>query len=36
VLAYSDVFLLAGVVAFAVVPFCFFLSGKKGGFGAVH
>lgn len=36
VLAYSDVFLLAGVVAFAVVPFCFFLSGKKGGAGAVH
>ena len=36
VLAYSDVFLLAGVVAFAVVPFCFLLSGKKGGVGAVH
>jgi DHA2 family multidrug resistance protein len=36
VLAYSDVYRLAGVVAFAVVPFCFFLSGKKGGFGAVH
>lgn len=36
VLAYSDVFLLAGAVAFAVVPFCFFLSGKKGGVGAVH
>jgi MFS transporter, DHA2 family, multidrug resistance protein len=31
VLAYSDVYHLAGVVAFAVVPFCFFLSGKKGG-----
>jgi DHA2 family multidrug resistance protein len=36
VLAYSDVFLLAGVVAFAVVPVCFFLSGKKGGAGAAH
>jgi MFS transporter, DHA2 family, multidrug resistance protein len=36
VLAYSDVFLLAAVVAFAVVPFCFFLSGKKGGVGAAH
>jgi MFS transporter, DHA2 family, multidrug resistance protein len=36
VLAYSDVFLLAGVVAFAVVPFCFFLSPKKGGAGAAH
>jgi DHA2 family multidrug resistance protein len=28
VLAYSDVYLLAAVLAFAVVPFCFFLSGK--------
>jgi MFS transporter, DHA2 family, multidrug resistance protein len=36
VLAYSDVYLLAAVVAFAVVPFCFFLSGKKGSVGAVH
>jgi MFS transporter, DHA2 family, multidrug resistance protein len=36
VLAYSDVFLLAAVVAFAVVPFCFLLSGKKGGAGAMH
>jgi len=36
VLAYSDVFLLAAVVAFAVVPFCFLLSGTKGGGGAVH
>jgi MFS transporter, DHA2 family, multidrug resistance protein len=36
VLAYSDIYLLAGVVAFAVVPFCFFLSGTKGGGGAVH
>ncbi len=36
VLAYSDVYLLAALVAFAVVPFCFFLSGKKGGAGAVH
>jgi MFS transporter, DHA2 family, multidrug resistance protein len=33
VLAYSDVFLFAGIVAFAVVPFCFFLSPKKGGGG---
>jgi DHA2 family multidrug resistance protein len=37
VLAYSDVFLLAAMVAFAVVPFCFFLSGKKGsGGGPAH
>jgi MFS transporter, DHA2 family, multidrug resistance protein len=36
VLAYSDVFLLAGVVAFTVVPFCFLLSGTKGGGGAMH
>jgi DHA2 family multidrug resistance protein len=36
VLAYSDVFLFAGVVAFAVVPVCFLLSGTKGGGGAVH
>jgi hypothetical protein len=27
---------LAGVVAFAVIPFCFLLSGTKGGGGAVH
>ncbi|MGH6847482.1 MAG: DHA2 family efflux MFS transporter permease subunit [Methylocella sp.] len=31
VLAYSDVFFFAGMVAFTVVPFCFFLSAKKGG-----
>ncbi|HUZ90865.1 MAG TPA: DHA2 family efflux MFS transporter permease subunit [Methylocella sp.] len=37
VLGYSDVFLYAAVVAFAVVPFCFFLSGVKGGGGgAMH
>jgi DHA2 family multidrug resistance protein len=36
VLAYSDVYLFAAVVAFAVIPFCFFLSGKKGGAGAGH
>jgi DHA2 family multidrug resistance protein len=36
VLAYSDVYLLAAGVAFAVVPFCFFLSGKKGSGHAVH
>jgi hypothetical protein len=36
VLAYSDVYRLAAVVAFALVPFCFFLSGKKGGVGAAH
>ncbi|MGH6849758.1 MAG: DHA2 family efflux MFS transporter permease subunit [Methylocella sp.] len=36
VLAYSDVFLLAATVAFAVVPFCLFLSGTKGGAGAAH
>ena len=32
----SDVYLLAAVMAFAAVPFCFLLSGKKGGVGAVH
>jgi DHA2 family multidrug resistance protein len=37
VLAYSDVFVVAGVVAFAVIPFCFLLSGMKGGgSGSVH
>jgi DHA2 family multidrug resistance protein len=37
VLGYSDVFLFTAVVAFAVVPFCFFLSGTKGGSrGAAH
>ena len=29
VMAYSDVFLVFSAVAFAVVPFCFMLSGKK-------
>ena len=35
-LAYSDVFFYAGIVAFCVVPFCFFLTGKRavGGPGA--
>jgi len=33
VLGYSDVFLLAGAVAFAVAPLCFLLSGVKGGGG---
>ena len=37
ILAYSDVFLYAAIVSFAVVPFCFFLSPTKGGRGAaVH
>ncbi|VFU09658.1 Drug resistance transporter, EmrB/QacA subfamily [Methylocella tundrae] len=39
ILAYSDVFLYVGVVAFCVVPFCFFLTNKKAGGGpaaAVH
>jgi DHA2 family multidrug resistance protein len=38
VLAYSDVFFLLAIVAFAVVPFCFLLSGKtaSGGAGAAH
>lgn len=37
VLAYSDVFLFTAAVAFAVVPFCFILSGVKGsGRGAAH
>ena|ERR1700730_10679063 len=31
VLGYSDVFLYAATVAFAVVPLCFVLSGLKGG-----
>jgi DHA2 family multidrug resistance protein len=31
VLGYSDIFLFIAVVSFAVVPFCFFLSGVKGG-----
>lgn len=36
-LAYSDVFLYCAIVAFAVVPFCFFMSsGKGGGGGAMH
>jgi DHA2 family multidrug resistance protein len=34
VLAYSDVFLLLAVLAFAVVPLCFLLSGKKASGGA--
>ena len=38
ILAYSDVFLTFSVVAFAVVPFCFLLSGRKAGMsaGAAH
>jgi DHA2 family multidrug resistance protein len=36
VLAYSDVYLFAAVVAFAVIPYSFFLSGKKGGVSAGH
>ncbi len=38
ILAYSDVFLYAGIVAFCVVPFCFFLTNKRvsGGPGAAH
>jgi len=34
VMAYSDVFLLCSIVAFAMVPFCFLLSPIKGGRGA--
>jgi DHA2 family multidrug resistance protein len=34
VLAYSDVFILMALVAFAVVPFCFLLSGKTPEAGA--
>ena len=36
ILAYSDVFLYTGIVAFCVVPFCFFLTSKTavGGPGA--
>ncbi len=34
VLGYADVFLYAGIVAFCVVPFCFFLTGKKAAGGA--
>jgi len=37
VLGYSDVFIYTAIVAFAVVPLCFFLSGVKGGGrGAAH
>ena len=37
VLGYSDVFFYTAMVAFAVMPFCFFLSGMKGGEGgAMH
>lgn len=37
VLGYSDVFRYTAIVAFAVVPFCFFLSRTKGGSrGASH
>jgi DHA2 family multidrug resistance protein len=37
ILGYSDVFLFAAIVAFAAVPFCFFLSSMKGsGRGAAH
>lgn len=37
VLAYADVLFYAGLVAFAVVPFCFFLSGvKRSGGGPAH
>jgi MFS transporter, DHA2 family, multidrug resistance protein len=38
-LGYSDVFLYLSVIAFCVVPFCFFLTNKKAGGGspgAVH
>ncbi len=33
-LAYSDVFLVSGLISFAVVPFCILLSPRKGGGGA--
>ncbi|PNG26160.1 DHA2 family efflux MFS transporter permease subunit [Methylocella silvestris] len=39
ILAYSDVFLYTGIVAFCIVPFCFFLTGKKAAgsaAGAAH
>jgi MFS transporter, DHA2 family, multidrug resistance protein len=37
VLAYSDVFIFAAIVAFAVVPLCYFVSSTKGGGrGATH
>jgi DHA2 family multidrug resistance protein len=38
ILAYSDVFFYTGIVAFCVVPFCFFLTNKKaaGGPGGAH
>ena len=38
ILAYSDVFFLLALVAFAVVPFCFLLTAKTGGGapGAAH
>lgn len=34
VMAYSDVFLFCSILAFLMVPFCFFLSPIKGGRGA--
>ncbi len=34
IFAYSDVFLIFSLIAFAVVPFCFLLSGKKASMGA--
>ncbi len=33
ILGYSDVFFYTGIVAFCVVPFCFFLTKKKAGGG---
>ncbi len=38
ILAYSDVFLYTGIIAFCIVPFCFFLTSKKvaGRGGGAH
>ena len=33
VLAYSDVFMITAVLSFAVIPFCFLMSGATGGGG---
>ena len=32
-MAYSDVFLIAGLISFAVAPLCILLSPRKGGGG---
>ena len=31
VLAYSDVFMITAIMSFAIIPFCFLMSGNTGG-----